>query len=386
MWHGGELRSADDVQAWLTALKDERNWLQIRRSSITYGFAHALFRRFGQLDEVLDVSPSTQLGITVNELRAQGAVTNLTGVLLRTAASGLGVDNSATYRLLYHAGMEMKHEDPDMSRSMHNFLSMLDNNNCPPDATRAVANLQRPITLEDTRWLQAVTVLTSEEGRLRGELDPTFALDSALAGTHNLLRFIHEQRPHDESRTNAQKLLDALKAQATPDPYGRLRDKTNQMPRIPYTTYIKLANSLSDSISASEQMQEPLGKLDEISIEGLPQALDRILFVACLGNVSAVITDKPEVKEVVSMARNAIDNVIEMGITRKRGPIPVTIQEAAIALQLYLPQAEASAALRRMIEEDGQPRTRDALNRSIKLGRQQWLDRRLKSPGRGKLS
>lgn len=386
MWHGGGLQTAEEIESWFAGFKDPAVLHAIRHRSITYSFANALFKRFGQLDETLDFSPSTRLGVEVDDLRRRAVVPNFTGILSRVATYSLGVTNSETYRLLYHAGVEMHHEDPDRARSMRNFLSMLDDNNRPPDVTTVVANLQRPITLEDTRWLRAVSELTSEGHVLKGELRPSFAVDSALAGFHNLLRFIHEQRPHEESRTNAQAILGALGSQGRSDVYDRLRSRTNQMPSVPYTVYIKLANNFSADISRLEGMKQPLVPLDDESIKGLPQALDRILYVACLGNVSDAIAKNPEAQSAISMARSAIDGVIEQGVTKKLGPVPVTIQDAAVALQLHLPPAEAAAALARMVNAKEVPRSRDALNRRIRTGRERWVEDRLARPGYGKLS
>lgn len=390
VWHGRSLETTEEVTDWLETLADEDLRQQFSRVTITKAFALSILKQFGRLDSELEVSPSTQLGIFVNTMRQQGALQNVTQTLLKNSAVELGVNNTDTYRLFYHAGIEMKACDPDTTRGMHNFMSMIDNMNQPPDIENVITQLQVPINLEDIRPLQAVAVLTGELANQEVTLKADAALRNALAGTYNLLRFIHEQRPHEDASSNAGKIMQSLRAHHAQDVYANLRDRTMQVPHIPYTEYIKLANRFSGAIAKMEKGAGEAGELkwlDEVSIIDLPKALDRILFIACLGEVSAVIAEKPEIQDAIATTRLAVDNVIGYGVERKMGTAPLTLQEVVVALRTYLPPAEAEAAIQRIADsQEEAPPNRDALQRRVKLGRQVWVEERQKRPGYGKLS
>lgn len=390
VWHGRSLETQEEVTDWLETLSDEDLEEDFGAVRITGGFTIALFRQFGALDAQLEHSPSTQLGIFANTMRQEGRLKNLTQTLIQNAAVGLGVRNSDTYRLFYHAGIEMKADRPDATRGMHNFMSMIDNMNRPPDIEDTLAHLQAPISLEDTRYLQAVAALTGELADQDVKLKSEVALRNALAGTYNLLKFIHEQRPEGDASSNAEKIMLSLKPHHTQDAYSGLRDRTSQIPHIPYTAYIKLANSFSRIIASTEKVAngaQDLPKLDEVSIIDLPKALDRILFIACLGNVSGTIAEKPEVQAAIATSRLAIDNVISFGVERKIGNMPLSLLDIVVALRTYLPPQEAAATIQRMSEgTEDRPANRDALRRRIKVGRQMWLEDMLRRPGYGPLS
>lgn len=389
VWHGRSLETPEEATEWLDTLADENTRDEFKKVVVSRALAVTILKRFGQMDADSETSPSTQLGMFLNTMRQQGTLKNLTQTLLKIATQELGVGNSELYRLFYHADIEMEAEDPDVSRSAHNLLSMIDNANVPPDTESVLAHLQTPIKIEDTRPLQAVANLTgslAQENKLRSDV----ALRNALAGTYNLLRFIHEQRPDHDQPSNAGQILQTLKSHHAQDAYAGLRDRTGQVPHIPYTAYIQLANRFSKAIAELEGTAgkpAEIARLDQTSIAELPKAIDRIIFIACLGNVAAPIAQNLDVQAAISTSRLAIDNVLHFGVERKVGAAQLTLQDVIIALRTYLPPDEAAAAIQRMTEdEENIPSNRDALQRRIRVGRQLWMEHQVRKPGYGKLS
>lgn len=388
LWHGRMVDSLEDATDWMETIKDPDVQAELGAVSLGRGFTRAVFKRFGQLDAEYDGVPSTRLGALVNVLQEQKQMSSFVHQLRKYAAVDLDVGNTDVYRLLYHAGIDVSTDDPDTTRSIRNFMSMLDNMNLPPDAMAVVAPLQRYDLLEDTRILRAVAKLSGEWNQ-DDELDlpPDVTLRSALSGLYNLLTFIDKQTLRDPNApeqkvTNAQRILHSLSMHTAREAYAGLRTRTGQTPSIPYSTYIKQANFLS------QRMPGNLERLDEESIRDLPRAIDRLLAVACLGkDITPLIANNTAVQETIYLMHNAIDNVLRNGALKKIAPAPITLQDAVVTLRSYLPPEEAAAAVERLTTaEENVPLNRDALQHRLATGRSLWREDKIKRPGYGPLS
>lgn len=381
---GIAIQTPQEARDWLVGLRDNTLW-GARWGAIEHQTIRDIY---ANLSVVQERSPDAALGAEVaayvNEMKESPRglphmQSSFVLGLLLVALRQRGMQSSADYQLLHH-GNEMPPAETPLHQFLDDFLTHHVEFVQRPSINRVLPTMLSPITPQNRPAFRAVAHIAAaqaEDPHGPAVKEPTKLIQTATTTVMNLLEYIDAQA---DGSTNAAVIMDKVRSRQAKSPYPRIEAR-GVAAATPFTAFIEVANLLS-------RVLEGVPPLDETNIRDLPRAIDRLLHIAtAMGSIASKIDADPEFRGTVADVRGAVDEVIPLGVTRKLGPVPLTMQEAVLALGTYMPVEDIPTAVQRL-EENTYARAGSGTGAHRRQHHllQQWKAAKMKAPGHGMIS